>query len=675
LYVLSQFKTSAQPKIYNFISGGAGVGKSVLINAIYQSLSRHFTSIPGHNCEEENILLTAFTGKAAFNINGMTLHTTFGLPVNQCGARMVRLDEGTANTYRTKLNGLKLIITDEISMVGGTIFKYLDERLKQIFQSQELFAGISIIAVGDFNQLPPVGDSMIFQPSKKDEYEVLAGAYRWTNFKIYELTEIMRQKNDLKFANALNNLANDCLTKENINLFQQRCSNDEAILPINAIHLFATNNDVDKYNFKILENLKTEGCFSVAKDKCSSDTLKSSREKALHVIKSYSKNKTYGLPLEVNLKISAKYMMTANVNVEDGLVNGATGTLNKISYTNNLLTNCPIRLWILFDDKRVGINARAKWKSYCIKNGIDINLTPLDKLSRNIKIGRKSNLINVTRKQFLIVPSSAITIHKSQGDTYDKVVVHMGKRAISKRMLYVAMSRAKTADGLFIVSNNFTIPKPLKDNDPVTVEMKRLRENNLLKLEKHIPDVTKNMFSFVFHNCQSYNSHFEQIIKYTNLFKFDLIFLCETLHKNIIAIPNFNIINHMPQSEGRGMIVAKRDTVGNKVISTEKQIISLDKNKYCEGISFLIELNSYMNIKLIMIYKSPSCHKNAIESILNKFNVKANENVNLQLIGPSQSSTNLGTHIDLCFSNIKNIGVKYFESIFSYHKPLNIYIK
>ncbi len=231
LYILSIFKNNNEPKFYNFVSGGAGVGKSLLIKAIYQSLCRYFNSIPGHNGDETNILLSAFTGKAAFNINGMTLHTTFGLPINQCGGKMVRLDESTANTMRNKLNGLKLLIIDEISMVGATIFKYLDERLRQIFHSTEIFAGISIIAVGDFNQLSPVGDSMIFQTSKRDEYETLAGPCRWEMFNLFELDEIMRQKEDLSFAQALNNLANNCMTKSDIELFNSRCVKKDTLFP------------------------------------------------------------------------------------------------------------------------------------------------------------------------------------------------------------------------------------------------------------------------------------------------------------------------------------------------------------------------------------------------------------------------------------------------------------
>jgi hypothetical protein len=408
--LLAQFKTNEKPKLYHFLSGGAGVGKSVLIRAIYQSLLRFYISIPGHKGDEINDLLAAFTGKAAFNINGMTLHSTFVLPVNQCGAKLVRLDESVANTLRSKLSGLKIIIIiDEISMVGATILKYLDERLRQIFQTPyEMFGGVSILAVGDFNQLPPVGDSMIFQTTKRDEYEIIAGPCRWRMFSIYELNEIMRQKDDLQFARALNNLANDKLNESDIALFNSRCFQENDIsVPNSAIHLFPYNELVDKHNIHILNNLRTEGIISEAIDSCSNDTIESLKIKSLSIIKSYTKDKTYGLPNVINLKLTAKYMITANVDIVDGLVNGATGTLEKITYSNLNNKKFAMKLWIKFDDSRVGREARMKHKNYCLKNNIDENLTPLKRITKTIQIGKKSSNIKVARTQFPIVPSSA----------------------------------------------------------------------------------------------------------------------------------------------------------------------------------------------------------------------------------------------------------------------------
>lgn len=288
----------------------------------------------------------------------------------------------------------------------------------------------------------------------------------------------MRQKDDLNFAAALNNLAKDNLSHTDINLLENRCKSISQI-PKEILHLFPTNAEVDKYNVMILNTLDTEGFVSLAEDHCN-DQSKSVRTKALDTMKNYTKDKTYGLPLEILFKVSAKYMITCNIDVDDGLVNGATGTLRHITYKKDKIT--PSRLWIEFDDTRVGTNVRKKNKNFMSIHGINENCTPIERMTRSIQVGRKSTLIKVTRRQFPLVPSSAITIHKSQGDTYDKVAVHIGKRKISRRMLYVAMSRAKSADGLYIVSDRFPQISPINDNDTIVAELKRLHKYSSLEI-------------------------------------------------------------------------------------------------------------------------------------------------------------------------------------------------
>ena len=634
----------------------------------------------------------------------MTLHTLFGLPVNQCGGKMVRLDEATANTMRTKLNGLKLLIIDEISMVGATIFKYLDERLRQIFHSTEMFAGISIIAVGDFNQLPPVGDSMIFQTTRKDDYEILAGPCRWELFSIYELDEIMRQKDDLEFAQALNNLANNCLTENNIELFNSRCFENSDDIPEQSVHLFPYNASVDKFNFEILQNLKTEGIISKAHDHCSSEIPNSMRDKALTIIKSYSKDKTYGLPLEINLKISGKYMITANVDVEDGLVNGATGTLMKISYGKINGKRIAVRLWILFEDENIGKNTREKWSNFSKKYDIDSKFTPLEMVTRSIQIGKKSSQLKVIRKQFPVVPSAAITIHKSQGDTYNCVTVHFEKRAISRRMLYVALSRAKSADGLYIIADKFKEPPNSSPNDPIIIEMKRMRENFFLKIDETLPTNCLGNISILFHNVQSLNKHEKQIHKYDSIFNFDILALCETLHKCEQNFEKFqkSIINHIPSKNGRGIaFLASKSLDKLKTNRSRTYFKSYGNGKYCEAIVTDCSIFDKIPITLMIVYKSPKCKKSAIRDLFESIKSELKQNIlligdlninlfdenelaqleasvknwNLKLIGDISNTTNLNTHLDVCLANFDSIEIKYFENLFSYHKPLNVIIK
>ncbi|CAF1555755.1 unnamed protein product, partial [Rotaria sordida] len=148
--------------------------------------------------------ICAPTGKAAALIDGMTLHSFLSLPVNQCKHKLVKLDSDISNRIGVKLKDLQLLIIDEISMVGFTMFQHVDARLQQIMKSKKPFGGVSVIVLGDFNQLRPVGDKYIFQFN--NSYNALVDNPLWSLFELFELTEIMRQKDDKTFAIALSNI-------------------------------------------------------------------------------------------------------------------------------------------------------------------------------------------------------------------------------------------------------------------------------------------------------------------------------------------------------------------------------------------------------------------------------------------------------------------------------------
>ena len=155
-HVLHSIKTKDEP-LRLFFSGGAGVGKSTVTNALYQALDRYLNTIPRENPDNIKVLKAAPTGKAAFNIKGNTLHSAFKIPVNR-GFSYCALHRDRLNTIRTQLRKLQVVFIDEISMVGSGMFNFLNLRLQQITDTDRPLGGLSIIAVGDLYQLQPVFD-------------------------------------------------------------------------------------------------------------------------------------------------------------------------------------------------------------------------------------------------------------------------------------------------------------------------------------------------------------------------------------------------------------------------------------------------------------------------------------------------------------------------------------
>lgn len=197
-------------------------------------------------------MICAPPGKAAFNVNGATLHSVFHLPVNQLIGPLVPLSSDVLNTIRCQMEHVKLLIIDEISMVGGKMFNFINLRLQQIYNNDLVFGGLPILVLGDSRQLPPAGDSYIFKTTDKcTNYADIVDDYLWSNFKYIELSEIMRQKDDKLFAEALNNMANETMTRDDVKIFENRYIGkefDDDVIPREAICLLRTNKAVQTFN-------------------------------------------------------------------------------------------------------------------------------------------------------------------------------------------------------------------------------------------------------------------------------------------------------------------------------------------------------------------------------------------------------------------------------------------
>ena len=193
--------------------------------------------------------MLAPTGKAAYFIKGNTIHSAFAIPASQSLKNYKPLDCGRLNTLRCELGALKLVLLDEISMVGNSMFTIqLNNRLKDLKGSKEDFGGVSIITFGDLLQLKPVMDGYIFTDVQcLSSYNILAPNLWKKYFRMFELDEITQQRESKLFAEILNRLREGKHTPSDLQKLKERCV-EECSCPREAPHLFIQNALVDSYN-------------------------------------------------------------------------------------------------------------------------------------------------------------------------------------------------------------------------------------------------------------------------------------------------------------------------------------------------------------------------------------------------------------------------------------------
>ena len=128
-HVLNSVKTDKLP-LRLFLSGGAGVGKSTVTNALYEALKIYLNAQTENDPDDISVVKVAPTGKAAFNIRGNTFHSAFKIPANR-GSNYCTLDRDRLNTIRAQLQRMQVVFIDEISMVGSGMFNFLDKLWEQ----------------------------------------------------------------------------------------------------------------------------------------------------------------------------------------------------------------------------------------------------------------------------------------------------------------------------------------------------------------------------------------------------------------------------------------------------------------------------------------------------------------------------------------------------------------
>lgn len=403
LHILEEFELGANL----FITGKAGSGKSRLIEYLRTNTSK-------------KVAVLAPTGLAALNIRGQTVHSFFKLPrrvMTKEAMAHVRIDESL-------IRQVDAVIIDEASMVRADMLDAIDILLRRVGRDKTRpFGGMQVILVGDLFQLPPVvtnEDRPILEELYSSAYFFGAGVYRGAEFEMRTLTSMFRQT-DPEFVNLLNAV-------------RQGEVRFEELAPINArvggastqgIFLSTTNSVANQINLSELTALPS-------KEKIYSAGF----EGEFRV-----EDRVLPVEPELILKKGARVMFVKN---GGSWVNGTLGVVTKLRDDGvSVQTD---------DGEEVAVEAE-EWDDIVYK------LDPETKRVEEKKIG--------SMRQLPLRLAWAVTIHKSQGMTFDRVHIDFSRSPFAHGQTYVALSRCRTIGGL-------SLSRPIYPNDiivdPVVVE-------------------------------------------------------------------------------------------------------------------------------------------------------------------------------------------------------------
>ncbi len=487
---------------YIHLSGSAGVGKSH-VTTTTAHLVRKLLQPLCQNADQEVVFLSAFTGTASFNVRGETLHSLFQLPLHMT-TQYVPLKHEALATLQAKLSSIKLLVIDEISLIKHPLFVYIHGRLKQAVSEESNtapFGNVSILAVGDFYQIPPPLAEMIFK-------SCLEADFLWEPFTLFNLEEIVRQKDDIPFSEFLNRIRT-CRRGE-----KDLCDADKQLLksreikynpkdpkyPSDAYHVFAENKDVDYHN-QIMLKLKCQ-------ERILLHPLEGKANKSKDLENSSSIQDFYKQSLEVG--IGARVLLKVNLDVKDGLANGAMGTVVHFS-EENLENGEPKVMYIKFDDADVGRNLRH---DAVMPKGIPRGSTPL------LRQGSPSKSAGKVWYQFPVGLAWAGTLHKAQGKTLEKIVVSTAKIR-NTGQAYVGFSRVKSSDGLFILNLNF---KKIFCDPEVQTLYSEMPKLNVPCYPTQMP----HSISVMHHNCEGILTHLPHLQRILQDQFINIICLTET---------------------------------------------------------------------------------------------------------------------------------------------------
>ncbi len=386
-----------------FVTGRAGTGKSTLLEHLSWNTSKQ-------------LVICAPTGVAALNVGGQTIHSLFRLPIGVIADH--EIDQ--SNELRKLLNTIDTLVVDEVSMVNADLLDAMDRSLRQARQNRhEAFGGVQVVLFGDPYQLAPVPGDPEERAYFADRYASMwffdARVWDEADLTIYELDTIHRQ-HELEFKQLLTAVRHGEVTPEmgrRLNEVGGRPAPEEG-----AITLATTNSTVTRINGGALARLPGRALTAMAE------------------INGEFGGRAFPADERLELKVGAQVMFLRNDTGGDGRwVNGTIGEVVKIA-----------------DTVTVEVDGVAHEVLPSTWERFRYSYSPATKELRKDVVAEFI--------QFPLRLAWAVTIHKSQGKSYDQAVIDLGPRSFAPGQTYVALSRITELEGLYLT-------RPLRPSDVI----------------------------------------------------------------------------------------------------------------------------------------------------------------------------------------------------------------
>ena len=394
-----------------FLTGKAGTGKTTFLNDFVQKTKKKY-------------VVVAPTGIAAINAGGVTIHSMFGFPLRTFIPTLERIDQNLANNipdllqhfrYRKEklklLREVEIIIIDEVSMLRADVLDMMDFSLRHIRRNQQKFGGVQMLFIGDLYQLPPVvRDEYILKKHYQSPFFFDSYALKELPLVTLELTKVYRQTDEdfLKILNAIRDgdryeIDFDALNKRFIPDFEPT---DEPY-----VYLTSHNRMADEINQRKLKELPRKSFFYKSK------------------IVGDFKESQYPNEETIELREGSQVMFIRN---------DASG---ERKYFNGKLAEI-----VHLDEEEIFVKIDGLEENFKLKKEVWEQKTYSLDAEKNIKEDVLGSF-----EQFPIRLAWAVTIHKSQGLTFDRLIIDAGK-SFASGQVYVALSRCRTLEGIVLKS-------------------------------------------------------------------------------------------------------------------------------------------------------------------------------------------------------------------------------